>query len=213
MVLARFLPRDQQFFGHFADAADNALATAKKLGEVIQFGPETERAVRQLRDLEHQGDDITHLIYQALNSTFVTPLDRDDIKSLAGSIDDFVDDLEEAGKRVWLYRIGPPTDAALRFAKILTEQAEAVVRALPHLELLSKGEKELKSCILHLHQLENEADDALNQVLGTLYDEATDIPSLIRSLRWGELYGLLEDATDRGEDVANILEGILLKYA
>lgn len=213
MVLARFLPRDQQFFGHFADAAANALATTKKLTEVMQFGPETERTVRQLHDLEHHGDDITHRIYQALNSTFVTPLDREDIKALAGAIDDLVDDLEEVGNRVWLYRIGAPTDDAMRFVTILTEQAEAIVSGLPNLERLNKGAKELRECMLKLHRLENEADDILNHALATLYDGATDIPALIRALRWGELYTLLEGATDRGEDVANILEGILLKYA
>lgn len=213
MVLARFLPRDQQFFGHFADAAENALATIKKLGEVMQFGPDTERGVRQLHDLEHRGDDITHQIYQALNSTFVTPLDRDDIKALAGAIDDLVDDLEEVGSRVWLYQIGAASDDAMKFITILTDQAQAIVNGLPNLERLSKGTKELRECMLHLHRLENEGDDVLNHALATLYDGATDIPALIRALRWSELYTLLEKATDRGEDVANILEGILLKYA
>lgn len=213
MVLARFLPRDQQFFAQFADAAENAAATARKLAEVIEFGPETERSVRQLRDLEHQGDEITHRVYEALNSTFVTPLDRDDIQALAGAIDDFVDDLEEVGKRVWLYRIGAPTESAQRFIKILVEQADAVVKGLPNLERMAKGAKELRDCVLLLHQLENEGDDVLNTALASLYDGADDIPTLVRSLRWGELYGLLEDATDRGEDIANILEGIVLKHA
>jgi predicted phosphate transport protein (TIGR00153 family) len=213
MVLARFLPRDQQFFGYFAEAADNALATIKKLGEVMQFGPDTERNVRQLHDLEHHGDDITHRIYQALNSTFVTPLDREDIKALAGAIDDFVDDLEEVGSRVWLYRIGAPSDDAMRFVTILTDQAQAIVNGLPNLERLNKGTKELRECMLQLHRLENEGDDVLNHALATLYDGATEIPALIQALRWGELYTSLEGATDRGEDVANILEGILLKYA
>src|SRR4051794_19839380 len=103
MVLTRFLPRDQQFFTQFAEAAENAQKTAKKLAEVIEFGPDTDRGVRQLLELENQGDELTHRIYQALNSTFVTPLDRDDIKALASAIDDLVDALEEAGKRIWLY--------------------------------------------------------------------------------------------------------------
>jgi predicted phosphate transport protein (TIGR00153 family) len=213
MVLARFLPRDQQFFSHFADAAENAVATARLLAETIECGPDMERNVRRLRDLEHQGDEITHRIYQALNSTFVTPLDRDDIQALASGIDDFVDDLEEAGKRLWLYRIGEPTEPARLFVRILVEQAETVAKGIPHLEKVGNGAAELKRCILQLHQLENEADDALNAVLATLYDCATDIPSLIKSLRWGELYGLLEDATDRGESIGNTLEGILLKNA
>lgn len=213
MVLARFLPRDQQFFSLFAEAAENAVATAKMLAEVIEGGPDMERNVRRLRELEHQGDEVTHRIYQALNSTFVTPLDRDDIQALASEIDDFVDDIEEAGKRLWLYKIGDATEPARLFVRILIEQAETVNRGLPHLESAAKGAIELKRCILQLHQLENEADDALSAVLASLYDGADDIPSLITSLRWGELYGLLEDATDRGEAIGNTLEGILLKYA
>jgi predicted phosphate transport protein (TIGR00153 family) len=213
MVLARFLPRDEQFFTYFAEAADNAQATAKKLAEVIEFGPDTERQVRQLRDLEHQGDEMTHRIFQALNSTFVTPLDREDIKALASSIDDFVDALEEVGKRIWLYRIGAPTEFVQHFVKILTEQADEMSVAIPHLERINKSPKELRDGMLHLHQLENEADDVLNNALAGLYDGATDIPTMIKAIRWGEIYALLEDATDMGEDVANTLEGILLKYA
>jgi uncharacterized protein len=213
MVLARFLPRDQQFFAQFAEAAANAVETAKLLAEVIEFGPTIERDVRHLRDLEHQGDEITHQIFQALNSTFVTPLDRDDIQGLASEIDNFVDDLEEAGKRMWLYRIGAPSDSARLFARILVEQAEAVAKGLPVLENLGKGAGQLRKCVLQLHQLENEADDELNNVLTKLYDGADDIPKLIQALRWGEIYALLEAATDRGEAIANTLEGILLKYA
>ncbi len=82
MVLARFLPRDEQFFTHFRDAAENAAETARMLNEIVENGTETERKVRRLRDLEHQGDEISHRIFSALNSTFVTPLDRDDIRRL-----------------------------------------------------------------------------------------------------------------------------------
>jgi predicted phosphate transport protein (TIGR00153 family) len=213
MVLTRFLPRDQQFFAQFAEAAANAVETAKLLAQVVEFGPSIERDVRHLRDVEHQGDEITHRIYQALNSTFVTPLDRDDIQDLAAEIDDFVDDLEEAGKRMWLYRIGTPTESARRFSQILIEQAETVAKGLPSLENLGKESAELRKCVLQIHQLENEGDDELNSVLTTLYEGADDIPKLIRALRWGEIYALLEAATDRAEDIANTLEGILLKYA
>ena len=211
MVLARFLPRDEQFFTHFNDSARNALETANLLIEIIEAGPETERKVRRLRDLEHAGDDITHRIYQALNSTFVTPLDRDDIRNLASMLDDFVDAIEEAGKRMWLYQMGAPTDEARLFCRILVEQAELLAKGIPNLEEAGKKSTELQRCALELHRLENEADDALNEALAALYDGANDIPSLITSIRWGELYGLLEDATDRAEDVADVLEGIYLK--
>jgi predicted phosphate transport protein (TIGR00153 family) len=213
MVLARFLPRDEQFFTHFADSAKNALEMAQLLVEVIEFGPDTERKVRRLRDLEHQGDDITHRIYQALNSTFVTPLDREDIRHLASALDDFVDGLEEAGKRIWLYQMGAPTESVKLFARVLVEQSQLLADNIPHLEEPGKRVGDLQRCALELHRLENEADDALSQVLAELFDGVTEVPELITAIRWGEIYHLLEDATDMGENIGHTLEGILGKYA
>ena len=213
MVLARFLPKDEQFFDHFNESAANALETAKLLTEIIEFGPDTERKVRRLRDLEHAGDDITHRIYQALNSTFVTPLDRDDIRDLASMLDDFVDGIEEAGRRIWLYQMGAPTEEARLFGRILVEQAEALAAGIPELEQAGKKASQIQRCALELHRLENEADDALNQALAALYDGVTEVPQIIRSLRWGEIYSLLEAATDNGENIGHTLEGILIKYA
>jgi len=213
MVLARFLPKDEQFFDLFAEAAANALAAAKLLAEIIESGEDVERKVRRLRELEHHGDEITHRVYQGLHSTFVTPLDRDDIQRLAGGIDDFVDDLEEVGKRFRLYKLNEATAPAKLFARILTEQAEIMAEAIPLLSQVGKQSVDLRKAVLELHRAENEADDALNGALAALYDGVTEIPSLIHALRWGELYQLLEDATDKGEDIGNTLEGILLKYA
>ena len=213
MVLARFLPRDEQFFDFFRDAAVNAAEVAEVLAEVVELGEGIERKVRRLRDLEHRGDETTHRIFSALNSTFVTPLDREDIQGLAGVLDDFVDDLEEAGRRLWLYRLTEPTEPARLLARILREQAGILAEAVPLLAEVGKQAAALRRHAVEIHRLENEADDALSQALATLYDEAVDIPSLVRAIRWGELYGLLEDATDRAEDVADMLEGIVLRYA
>ena len=177
MVLARFLPRDEQFFDHFNESAANALETAKLLTEIIEFGPDTERKVRRLRDLEHTGDDITHRIYQALNSTFVTPLDRDDIRDLASMLDDFVDGIEEAGKRIWLYQMGEPTEPARLLGRILVEQAEITRQGHSRSRTgRQNGPARLQRCALELHRLENEADEALNQALAALYDGVTEVP-------------------------------------
>src|SRR5215211_2259543 len=105
MVLSRFLPRDEQFFDQFQESADNASEVTKVLVDVVANGPDRSRNVHRLRDLEHRGDEITHRVFSALNSTFVTPLDRDDIRDLAVTFDDLVDDAEEAGKRLWLYKL------------------------------------------------------------------------------------------------------------
>jgi predicted phosphate transport protein (TIGR00153 family) len=213
MVLARFLPRDEQFFDYFNESAANALETAKLLTEIIEFGPDTERKVRRLRDLEHTGDDITHRIYQALHSTFVTPLDRNDIRDLASILDDFVDGIEEVGKRILLYQMGAPTEEARLFSRILVEQAETMAKGIPDLEQAGKNASQIQRCALELHRLENEADDALTQALAALYDGVTEVPQIIKALRWGEIYALLESATDKGENIGHTLEGILIKYA
>jgi predicted phosphate transport protein (TIGR00153 family) len=211
MVLARFLPRDEQFFDHFRDSAANAAETTSILKKVVEGGPERERNVRLMRDLEHRGDEITHRIFSALNSTFVTPLDREDIRSLAVELDDLVDDAEEAGKRLWLYKLTDPNETAVLLARILHEQTVILAQAVPLLANVPKQGEEIRRHVLEIHRLENEADEILTQALATLYDQAHDIPSLIACMRWGELIGLLEDATDRAEDVADVLESIYLK--
>ncbi len=211
MVLARFLPRDERFFNLFSDAARNATEVAALLAEVLTDPPEVERKVRRLRDLEHRGDELTHQIFNALNSTFVTPLDREDIQALAAEIDDFVDDVEEVGRRWWLFGGGRAPASAELLSRIIREQAEILAQAMP---LLEDGRRsaELQRHIVEIHRLENEADDALDQALGVQFAGVTDIPSLILAIRWGELHHLLEDATDRAEDIANTLEGIMLKH-
>jgi uncharacterized protein len=212
MVLQRFLPTDERFFGYFRDAATNAADAARLLLTLVEQFDDVERRARRLRDLEHRGDEITHQVINALNSTFVTPFDREDIRNLATTLDDFVDYIEETGRRLWLYRVDQPTERARLLARIITEQAELIAEAVPKLEDARQHDAMLRTAV-DINRLENEADDVLNHALASLYDDATDIPSLIRAIRWGELYQQLEDASDRAEDVANTLEGIVLKHA
>lgn len=212
MVLARFLPHDAQFFAFFRDAAENATEAANLLAEMLDKFEDVERKARRLRDFEHRGDEITHQVYNALNSTFVTPLDREDIRDLASQLDDFVDYIEEAGRRIWLYRIEQSTERARLFGRIISEQAEILAEAIPKLENSKLSDQVLRHTV-DINRLENEADDALSQALAVLYDDAHDIPTLIKDIRWGEVYQLLEDATDRAESVANTMEGIVLKNA
>lgn len=216
MVLARFLPKDEEFFGLFTDAAANAADAAATLTAI--FAPEIaddERArrVRRLRDAEHRGDEISHSVYRALHSTFVTPLDRDDIQHLTSAIDEFVDRIDEVGTRFHLYKLGPATEIANRFARLIAEQGTAIQPVIPMLEHANKHGREIRDAILAIHRLENEGDDLLNTALAGLYDGVTEVPELISCLRWGELYQLLEDVTDSAEDVADVFEGILITYA
>lgn len=212
MALVRFLPRDERFFDHFRAAADNALEVAQLLVELVERYEDVERKVRRMRDLEHTGDEITHRIYSALHRAFITPFDREDISTLASRIDDFVDYVEENARRLWLYRVDRPTEPARLLSRIICEQATQIAGAIPLLGDLKQSDRLLRF-VVDINRLEDEADDVLNNALAALYDGASDIPSMIRAIRWGELYTNLEVATDRGEDVANTLEGIMLKNA
>ena len=212
MVLARFLPRDERFFAYFQEAAGNAADVGHQLLDLFEHYEDVERKIRRVRDLEHRGDEITHQIYSALDSTFVTPLDREDIRDLASKLDDFVDYAEEVARRLRLYQMERPTELACLLARIIAEQADLLAQAVALLER-ERNSPKLRHYIVEINRLEDEGDDALNRALAGLYCGASDIPSLIKAIRWGEIYQLLEDATDRAEDVANTLEGIQTKYA
>ena len=212
MVLARFLPQDERFFQLFADAARNADDAAHLLVEIFTTTEDLERKMRRMRDLEHMGDEITHQLFNALNRTFVTPLDREDIRDLASKLDDFVDYMDEAAKRFLLYRIGAPNALSGALARIIAEQAAIILTSVPMLEQ-PKKQDELLRYTVEINRLENEGDTLLTEALSGLYDNVVDIPALIQAIRWGEIYQLLEDATDRAEDVANTMEGIALKHA
>lgn len=213
MVLARFLPQNEKFYEHFEGAASNALEVARILNDIYSTEDDTERKVHHLHDLEHRGDEFTHQIFSALNSTFVTPMDREDIAGLANELDEFVDMMDEAGMRLWLYKLSEPTEPARLLTRILLEQADLVSLAMPLLATVGKEQQVLRKHAVEIHRLENEADDRLHTTLATLYDGVTEVPALINAIRWGELYGLLEDATDRAEDIGDRLESIVAKYA
>jgi uncharacterized protein Yka (UPF0111/DUF47 family) len=212
MVLARFLPQDERFFDYFQKAVENAREIAHALRDLLDNYSEVERKARLIRDLENRGDEITHQIYDALNRTFVTPLDREDITELAGRLDDFVDTIEQAVRRIWLYRIDEPTGHAQLLARIIDDQASLIASTMPHLQDRKQWDH-LLGCTIEIQRLENEADDVLDQALMEQFDGVNDIRGLIKGIRWGEIYQDLEDATDRGEDIANALERIVVKNA
>ncbi|MDQ6659981.1 MAG: DUF47 family protein [Chloroflexota bacterium] len=212
MVLARFLPQDERFFDYFRKAVTNASEAAQVLLDLLNNYSDVERKARQMRDLEHRGDEITHQIFDALNRTFVTPLDREDITDLAGRIDDFVDTIEQVARRIWLYRIDEPTEDARLLARIINDQATVIASTVPHLENKKQWDH-LLQCTIDIQRLENEADDVLDRALMGQFDGVNDIRGLIKGLRWGEIYQDLENATDRAEDVADTLERIVVKNA
>ena len=208
----RLIPTDERFFDLFNRSAVNTLEGARILHELLTDFVDVERKARHLKDIEHTGDEITHEVFRALNRTFVTPIDREDISNLASSLDDVIDWIEEVARRIHLYHVDQPTPIARQFAKVILEQAEQIARAVPLLEQRRKAET-LDAAMQEIHRLENEADDLLAEAIATLYDGVTEVPQLIKAMRWNDLYQLLEDTTDKGEHVATVLSNIALKNA
>jgi uncharacterized protein len=208
----RLIPQDARFFDLFNRSAENTLEGARLLDDLLQNYVDIERKVRHIKDIEHTGDEITHEVFGALHRTFVTPIDRDDISNLASAMDDVIDWIEEAGRRIYLYHVDEPTLIARQFSRVILEQCEQIARAVPLLENRREA-NHLQRAIEEIHRLENEADDLLAQAIAHLYDGVTEVPQLIKAMRWNDLYQLLEDTTDKCETVATVLSNVALKNA
>jgi uncharacterized protein len=207
----RLIPRDERFFEMLARSAEAVDRGAEALLELVEHYEDVERKVRRLKDIEHDGDEATHAIFDALNRSFITPFDRDDIARLASALDDVLDWTEEAARRLHAYKLRQPTELARRFARVIVDQSRIIRRAIPLLESL-KNVEELQRLIVELHRLENEGDDLMTDALSSLYDDAIDVPSLVTAVKWGDIYVVLEQATDRGEHVGIALESIVVKH-
>src|SRR6266536_3932095 len=208
----RLLPQDDRFFDLFNRSAANNLEGAAVLNELLTNYVDIDRKARHLKAIEHTGDEITHEVFRALNRTFVTPLDREDISHLAGALDDVIDWIEEVARRVRLYRVDEPTPIARQFGKVILEQCEHIARGVPLLEERRYAEA-MERSTQEIHRLENEGDDLLAEAIATLYDGLTEVPQLIKAMRWNDVYQLLEDTTDKAEGVATVLSNISLKNA
>ena len=208
----RLIPQDERFFDLFNRSAENTLEGARLLNDLLENYTDVDRKARHLKDIEHQGDEITHEVFRALNRTFVTPLDREDISHLASALDDVIDWIEEVARRIRLYKISEPRPLARQFGRVILDQAEQIARAVPMLEDRRQADA-LQRATQEIHRLENEGDDLLAEAVATLYDGVTDVPHLIEAMRWEDIYQLLEDATDKAEGVATVLSNIALKHA
>jgi predicted phosphate transport protein (TIGR00153 family) len=160
-----------------------------------------------IKELEHQADLVTHQIVKKLNTTFVTPLDREDIHALATSLDDVLDYIEAAAERLVVYRIKEPTSASRAMADVIVKTVAAMERAVQCLRTMDAGFHEHA---VEVNRLENNADDLLRDSLAALFDEQGDP---IEVIKWKEIYETMEEVSDRCEDVANVIEEIILKMA
>jgi len=172
--------------------------------EMFETFDRLDERAKQLKDIEHRADVVTHEIFERLNRTFITPLEREDIHQLASNLDDVLDAVEAIGARIVLFRVGKPTPEAMRMATILTECATQIHDAVDNLKNLNN----LMSFTVEINRLENEADAISRQVTADLFSGRHD---LLDVLRWKEIYGRLEGAADKCEDVANAIESIVVK--
>jgi len=198
------IPRDNTFFDMFAQMSENLIAGARVMVDLFADYKDVESKIAELRRIERTGDEMTHAVLTKLNQTFITPFDREDIHQLASSLDDVLDFLNAAGARIIMYRIKNPPPVALDLARLILLQTQELHRALP---LLRKNGDILTYCV-EINRLENEADVISRAAIGQLFDEEKDPINLIKIK---ELIEFLESATDRAEDVANVLETVVLK--
>jgi uncharacterized protein len=204
MARLSLLPRDPGFFDLFIEAGQNTLQAARLLDSMMGTWPDDGGLGREILKAEQEGDRITHDIVQRLNSTFVTPIDREDIYGLATQMDDIVDFTEEAADFLALYKIEAPMEQAGALTKVLVGACEQLASGLEHL----RDFKDLDKYWIEIHRLENEGDRISRDAVASLFSNGID-PMFV--IRWKDMFAVLENAIDATETAAQILEGIVIK--
>ncbi len=204
--MVRLIPRETKFFDLFNDVCTNLTQGCRLLQNILTNPVDRASRVQQLQEIEHHGDDMTHAIITKLNQTFITPFDREDIHRLASSLDDVLDFVNAAAVRLTLYKIADPPSACAELAGIIVQQSEELASGVA---LLAKQNGVLDRCV-EVNRLENEADRVSRRAIAALFDQEKDP---IRLIKIKEIYEVLENATDKAEDAANVLEAVTLKSA
>ena len=206
MVKFRLIPREEKFFDDFKAMADQLRAGARLLEDMFSADPPLDDKVHEIKEAEHKCDFLTHEIIQRLNKTFVTPIDRDDIHELARTLDDVMDAIDDAASLIPLYRIDKIRPGARELTRVISAQTDELRKAV---EALEGAHGRILEHAVEINRLENEADRHHQRAIGQLFDEERDA---ITVMKWKEILDLLEDATDACEDVANLLENIVVKH-
>ncbi len=209
MVRLSFLPREQKFFDLFEDSARNIVKASQALKEMIESWQFIDSRIAEITELEHGGDTVAHQIISMLHRTFVTPFDREDIALLAHTMDDVLDFIHAAADAMFIYKITSPTQRAKELADVIVLAAAEVEKAVHGLRRKSEFKQMLERCV-EINRLENMADRVYRAAIGELFEDTADIAQVIK---WREIYEHMESATDRCEDVSNVLEGVALKNA
>jgi predicted phosphate transport protein (TIGR00153 family) len=205
--LARFrlIPHEEKFYDDFKMMADQLRQGARLLETMFAVDPPLADKAHEIKEVEHQCDFLTHEIIQRLNKTFVTPIDREDIHELARTLDDVMDAIDNAAALIPLYRIDKVRSGARELTRIIIQQTDEIRAAVEALE----QRKGVLERAVEINRLENEADRVHQSSIGKLFDEE---PNPIMVIKWKEIYDLLEEATDACEDVANLLENVVVKH-
>jgi predicted phosphate transport protein (TIGR00153 family) len=204
-VAFHLLPREEKFYTDFTALADQLVKGSERLAQMLASEPPDWEVARDIRTIEQGCDNIAHEIFQRLNSTFVTPIDREDIHALATSLDDVMDAIDAAATVIRRYHVAPVRFGARELAGVIAQSTGAVRKAVQALE----GKKGVHELAVEVNRLENEADRVHDEALTHLFDEEKDPIAVIK---WKEVFDYLEEATDRCEDVANVLEGVVVKH-
>ncbi|MEO5936079.1 MAG: DUF47 family protein [Terriglobales bacterium] len=204
--MVRLVPKDKKFFDMFVEMTANIGEGARLLKAILDDFENVEVRVKQLKDLEHKGDEMTHAVLIKLNQTFITPFDREDIHQLASKLDDVIDYVYAAGERLVMYKILQAPPAVSELAGVIIRQADQLSKAV---SMLEKHDNVLEICV-EINRLENEADQIGRTALAALFEREKDPINLIKIK---ELIEVLETATDKAEDAANVLESVVLKSA
>lgn len=210
-IFALFSPKDRKFFPLFEKATENLLNASRVLVEALQTSaPERRRELlKEIERLEHQGDNITHMILHELSANFITPFDREDIHALATVLDDVLDYIHGSAKRIELYKIDTITPPMVKLAELIYKSAEELNVAVHELKSM-KSTSNIKEACVKINSIENHADDVFNTAIGRLFEEEKDA---VRLIKYKEVLSALETATDKCEDAANVMETIVVKNA
>jgi uncharacterized protein Yka (UPF0111/DUF47 family) len=209
-MLARLFPREgNEFLDSFERHAAKTLEAARLLRAMLEHPADSADQARQIKAVEHEGDQITHRTMETLHKTFITPIDRGDIHRVISRLDDILDLIDATSERLWLYELFDVPPDARDLADVLVKAVAEVQKAMTQLRNLKDREAIINTC-MEINSYENQGDTLLRRALARLFREQKD-PILV--IKWKEIYDYLEDAIDRCEDVANILEGVALEYA
>ena len=209
MFKLSLIPREKKFFALFEQGTQNAVKIAQQLKDMVHIWENVKERVGVITDLEHQGDAITHQIFEQLHRSFITPFDREDIALLAHSLDDVTDFIHAAADAMFLYKVDRPTNKAKELVDIVVQAVAEVERAISEIHDRISRKQLLNRCV-EINRLENIGDSVYRSAMAELFDGSADMAGLIK---WREIYEHMESVIDRCEDIANILEGVAIKYA